>query len=49
MPADRDEAAHTGAGVGKPVRERTRERWLAVGPRVLWGFVGSAGGVGDDL
>ena len=48
-PGHRDEAAHmTGADVGKPPGKEAA-RWLEVGPRVLWGFVGSAGGVGDDL
>ena len=38
MPADRDEAAHTGAGVGKPPGERTRGIGSRPGPQVLWGL-----------
>ena len=33
----------------KASRERTRERGAVIGPRVLWGFVVSAGGIGDEL
>ncbi len=48
MPADRDDAACTVAGVRKPsmnetagtkpFNERNRGKWQAMVPRALWGF-----------
>ena len=48
-PADRDGVGTYWGRRRKAFRERTREKWLPVRPRVLWGIVGSAGGVGQDL
>ena len=47
MPTHYDGASYTVASVGKPPGKEPARGGGTVGLRVLWGFVGSAGGVGN--